>query len=80
MLRRYFSGNRIPGVKEPKKRLKPGPKPRPSEKIRETVSIRFDAGELALIDDAAGPEKGARSDLIRSAALDRARRKLKARE
>ncbi len=63
-----------------KERLKPGPKPKSPEERRENVVVRFNTEERSLIDEAAGPAKGARSKFIRSAALARARRKLKAKK
>jgi len=65
-----------PGEKAEKR----GRKPKPEGERRDNVVVRFSAIERALIDDAAGPEKGARSRFIRAAALARARRKLKAKK
>ena len=65
-----------PGEKAEKR----GRKPKPEGERRDNVVVRFSAIERALVDDAAGPKKGARSAFIRAAAMARARRTLKARE
>jgi uncharacterized protein (DUF1778 family) len=62
-------------MKNERKRLKPGPKPKPPEQVRLNLCVRLLPAERAALDEAARKADKSVTAYMRDAALDKARRK-----